>query len=261
MFDFLRRLFTKSPKASDYIAMWEEHSRQRALEEERTVHLNVPLYPFLDGTDDELVHATGTDEFGQPVLSFPLGETSGNIHYDFIGRNLHPGFTEAETSVKLMVDVCCGLLALRILPRREEFSIPPELDFRKARLLRISWNVSLHAWRPIFVFDVTDAPEPNLEARAKLMAMLEARPAAEPEMPPPPRPKLDPAAIQKGSPEDTATAAWHTMLKTFNLFKNPHDPVRLLHRPWRAVYTTFWLKCEVEAMVGTNSSSPTVEAN
>ena len=253
MFDFLRRLFTKKPQTPSFREMWNEKAKEWdalakewEVAEERTVHLNVPFYPFLDGTDDELVNAVGTDDLGQPVLSFPLAETSGKIYYDFMGRDFHPQFTEAETSVKLMVEVCCGLLALRFFPRREEFSIPPELDFRKARLVRISWNASLHAWRPIFVFDVADAPEPNLEARAKLMAMLEARQASEPEMPPSPRPKIDPAAIQNGSAEDTAVAAWYAVLRTFGLFRHLHEAVRLLPRPWRAVYTTFWLKCEVD---------------
>ena len=45
------------------------------------------------------------------------------------------------------------------LPRRGDFSIGSDLDFRVARLRRITWDAGMGAWYPIFTFDRTENPE------------------------------------------------------------------------------------------------------
>ncbi len=65
-------------------------------------------------------------------------------------------------------------------------------------------------------------------------------------MPVAPKPQLTLADIEAESPADTALKAWETALDSIIPFKSQDDGVRRLSRPWRAVYTTFWRKREVE---------------
>jgi hypothetical protein len=59
-------------------------------------------------------------------------------------------------------------------------------------------------------------------------------------------PHLDPATINAGSPADVADAAWTTVVDALEAAKGDHEAaVHRLPRPWRAVYTTYWLQCEV----------------
>jgi hypothetical protein len=124
----------------------------------------VPLAPFIDGTeDDEIGDVTGSDDFGRPVTSFPIGMTAARVNYSFLDRILDVPFNSEEMTATNMVQVCCGILALRVLPRREEFSIPANWDFRKAYLKRIVWDVEERAWCPLFHFDGLEIEEPDEE--------------------------------------------------------------------------------------------------
>jgi len=243
MFESLRRFFSKDdPFARRLFASTEEMAENWEREEELTVHLDIPFSPFLGGGDDDFIKGLqGTDNLGQPVTTFPLGRTSAWIHFDFMNLTFHASFTTEEVTVEDMVAVCCGVLALKILPERDKFAVPKDLDFRRCRLLRISWNTSLHAWRPIFSFDGQEA-KPAAPGGVNARRVISGKRI----LPPPPRPKLSLATLQSGTAEDAAVAAYFTALETFKLFADYDDAVRLLTRPWRAVYTTFWLKCEVD---------------
>ncbi|MEI6536189.1 MAG: DUF4375 domain-containing protein [Verrucomicrobiaceae bacterium] len=62
----------------------------------------------------------------------------------------------------------------------------------------------------------------------------------------PATPHLDSTAIESGSPSDTAEKAWDAVLEALKPAKNDYNAaIRKLPQPWRAVYTTFWLQCEV----------------
>jgi len=118
------------------------------------VNFDVPLQPFIDGEEDDFpLSFEGRDDFGKTVKWFPIGKTSNKLGYDFLDRTLEIPFQKDRVPVSGMVQVCCGLLAQRILPRREEFGISEEIDFRKARLTRIAWDQSLCAWYPLFTLD------------------------------------------------------------------------------------------------------------
>jgi hypothetical protein len=156
MFRFLKRLFM-SPRrraVENLFDAWGEIGKQWNEEEQFPANFNIPLSWFMDGTEDEnLVGLVGKDDSGNPVTSFPVASTSGQIRYAFLDRTLDVLAGKTEVSAKLMVEVCCGLLVHKILPRRNELGIASDLDFRNARLARISWNQPDSVWRVHFTFD------------------------------------------------------------------------------------------------------------
>jgi hypothetical protein len=139
---------------------WKQDNKRPS--EGFAVNFDIPFYPFLDGTEDEALKGVeGLDDFGRKVRTFPIKTTGKKLHYDFMDRILDLPIKTESVTTKLMVEVCCGLLALRILPRRGDFTIGSDLDFRVARLRRITWDASMGAWYPIFIFDTTENPEPQ----------------------------------------------------------------------------------------------------
>lgn len=59
-------------------------------------------------------------------------------------------------------------------------------------------------------------------------------------------PHLDSTAIDSGSPSDIADRTWDAVLEALKPAEKDYNAaIRKLPKPWRAVYTTFWLECEV----------------
>ena len=137
---------------------WKQDNKRPS--EGFAVNFDIPFYPFLDGTEDEaLIGLEGLDDYGRKVTTFPIKSTGKKLHYDFMDRILELPIKTESVTTKLMVEVCCGLLALRILPERSNFSVGPDLDFRRARLRRIAWDTSMGAWYPIYIFDMATNPD------------------------------------------------------------------------------------------------------
>jgi hypothetical protein len=59
-------------------------------------------------------------------------------------------------------------------------------------------------------------------------------------------PRLDRAAVTSGTARDTAQCAFRAVIWGLDRNRSTAEQVRALPRHWRAVYTTYWLQCEVE---------------
>ena len=183
MFEFIRKFFSSEPQWSDPKAQrWANILQSRARftgqlpepsiiaqmgmgpddrfwkQDNRVprkgsaVNFDVPLSWFVNGTEDaNLATLTGTNDFGKPVKSFPIKATAPRIYFDLVQRIFDVPFDREEVPTKLMVEVCCGFLIHRILPRRAELEVHEETDFAKLRLRRITWDKDLGAWYCILV--------------------------------------------------------------------------------------------------------------
>lgn len=131
---------------------WRQDNRKPA--DGFAVNFDVPLFPYLEGTEDSLCAGlAGSDDFGKEVKSFPLHLTGKRVSYDCMDRMIDVPFESDSVSVKGMVEIVCGILARRVLPKRDQYEISEELDFGKARLRRIVWDPNDQVWCVLFRYE------------------------------------------------------------------------------------------------------------
>ncbi len=66
---------------------------------------------------------TAVDDYGNPVLQIPLGETSRTLRFDFCGRTLDLPFKEDNVPIILFIDVITLLLVQKVCAHPERFDL------------------------------------------------------------------------------------------------------------------------------------------
>jgi hypothetical protein len=166
---FWKRLFQRRAQATGQLP--EESVRERIgwqpddakldngnPSEAFAVNVSVDLaHLFTLKTKEEIAaYVVGTDDFGRPVTTMPISETSSRIWFDFASAGPELPYEGRDVSISQFVSNFCYALKDRMLPRREEFDYILIERAEDLILRRISWQDSLNSWYPLFE-DKTDA--------------------------------------------------------------------------------------------------------
>ena len=66
---------------------------------------------------------TGVDDYGNPVVQIPLGQTSRTLSFDFCGRRVKLPFKEDSVPVALFIHATALLLVHKVCERPDKFEL------------------------------------------------------------------------------------------------------------------------------------------
>jgi hypothetical protein len=95
-------------------------------------------------------YVVGRDDFGHPVTTIPISQTSSVIWFDFASSGLELPYEGQDVSLAKFVSNFCHALKDRMIPKREEFRYFLINRAEDLVLRRIAWFDSLKSWYPIF---------------------------------------------------------------------------------------------------------------